>query len=233
MKPDWRIERFFLIVGLVLLLVSVVVRVDGLVMSRAAIWSFEAHQSEPPSADPTIGKPESSSLNFSLWSEKRVNAYKAALGMKLEAPLAVLSIPRIGVEVPVFDGTDELILNRGAGRIAGTAKPGQSGNIGIAAHRDGFFRSLKDIRVGDRVELRSQSNEFLYAVDDIEIVQPTDVSVLRNRPSPSLTLVTCYPFYFVGDAPQRYIVHASIVDSDKTTTSKLNSAVQKEKEHTQ
>jgi sortase A len=136
--------------------------------------------------------------------------------------------------VPVFDGTDELILNRGAGRIAGTAKPGQSGNIGIAAHRDGFFRSLKDIRVGDRIELRAQTNEFLYAVDDIEIVQPTDVSVLRNRPSPSVTLVTCYPFYFVGDAPQRYIVHASMVDSDKAAASGINPAVKKaEKERTQ
>jgi sortase A len=154
--------------------------------------------------------------------------------MKMEAPLAVLSIPRIGVEVPVFDGTDELVLNRGAGRIAGTAKPGQPGNIGIAAHRDGFFRGLKDIRVGDRVALRAQSDEFLYTVDNIEIVEPTDVSVLRNRSSSSVTLVTCYPFYFVGDAPQRYIVHASIVDSDKATASGFNSAAKKtEKEHTQ
>jgi sortase A len=234
MKSDWRIERFLLIAGLALLLVCVVVRVDGLVMSRAAIWSFEAHQSESSSADTASGKPDSSSLDFSLWSEKRVNAYKAALGMKMEAPLAVLSIPRIGVEVPVFDGTDELVLNRGAGRIAGTAKPGQPGNIGIAAHRDGFFRGLKDIRVGDRVALRSQSDEFVYTVDNIEIVQPTDVSVLRNRSISSVTLVTCYPFYFVGDAPQRYIVHASIVDSDKATASGFNSAAKKtEKEHTQ
>ena len=225
MKSDWRIERFFLITGLVLLFVCVVVRVEGLVMSRAAVWSFEAHQSESPSDAATAGsKSDSSSLDFSLWSEKRVSAYKAALGMKLEAPLAVLSIPRIGVEVPVFDGTDDLTLNRGAGRIAGTAKPGQAGNIGIAAHRDGFFRSLKDIRVGDRIKLRAPTNEFLYKVDDIEIVQPTDVSVLQNRPNPSVTLVTCYPFYFVGDAPQRYIVHASIVDSDKTTASGTNSA---------
>jgi len=231
MKPYRRIERFLLITGLTLLMVSIVVRVNGLVMARAGVWSFEAHQSE--SADSAGGKPESTSLDFSLWSEKRVRAYKAALGMKFDAPLAVLSIPRIGLEVPVFDGTDDLILNRGAGRISGTAKPGQPGNVGIAAHRDGFFRGLKDIRVGDRIELRTQGDASLYAVDDIEIVQPTDVTVLRNRSSPSLTLVTCYPFYFVGDAPQRYIVHASIVDSDKTAASKFNSAVQKEKEHTQ
>lgn len=234
MKSYWRIERFLLIAGLVLVLVCIVAQVDGLVMSRAAVWSFEAHQSESATADASSAKQDSSSLNFSLWSEKRILAYKAALAMKFDAPLAVLSIPRIGLEVPVFDGTDDLILNRGAGRIAGTAKPGQPGNIGIAAHRDGFFRGLKDIRVGDRIELRVQNDESLYAVDDIEIVQPTDVTVLRNRASPSLTLVTCYPFYFVGDAPQRYIVHASIVDSDKATASKFNSAGQKaEKEHTQ
>jgi sortase A len=231
MKSYRRLERVLLIAGLALLIVSIVVRLNGLVMARAGVWSFEAHQSEP--ADSAGGKPENSSLDFSLWSEKRVRAYKAALGMKFDAPLAVLAIPRIGLEVPVFDGTDDLILNRGAGRITGTAKPGQPGNIGIAAHRDGFFRGLKDIRVGDRIELRTQGDAALYAVDDIEIVQPTDVTVLRNRSSPSLTLVTCYPFYFVGDAPQRYIVHASIVDSDKTAASKFNSAVQKDKEHTQ
>jgi sortase A len=232
MKSHRWIERFLLFTGSTLLLGSIVVRVDGLVMARAAVWNFEAHQSE--STDAAVGKSDGSSLDFSLWSEKRVRAYKAALAMKFDTPLAVLSIPRIGVEVPVFDGTDDLILNRGAGRIAGTAKPGQPGNLGIAAHRDGFFRGLKDVRMGDQIKLQVQNDELLYAVDDIEIVQPTDVTVLRNRPSPSLTLVTCYPFYFVGDAPQRYIVHASIVDSDKTTASKFNSAIQKaEKEHTQ
>jgi len=234
MKFAWRIERFLLIAGSALLLVCVVARVDGLVMSRAAVWSFEAHQSESSTADSAGSKPNGSSLDFSLWSEKRVNAYKAALGMKMEAPLAILAIPKIGVEVPVFDGTDELILNRGAGRILGTARPGQPGNMGIAAHRDGFFRGLKDIKVGDRIELRAESSEFLYTVDDIEIVQPTDVSVLKNRSSSSVTLVTCYPFYFVGDAPQRYIVHASIVDPDKAAVSEFNPVVRKaEKEHTQ
>jgi sortase A len=234
MKSDWWIERFLRTAGLALLLVGIVVRVDGLVMSRIGVWSYAAHQSETTAPDTPNAKVDSSSQDFSLWSEKRIAAYKAALGLKTEAPLAVLSIPRIGIEVPVFDGTDDLTLNRGAGRILGTAKPGQSGNIGIAAHRDGFFRALKDIRSGDRIELRAQGDDFLYAVDEIEIVQPSDVTVLRNRPSPSLTLVTCYPFYFVGDAPQRYIVHASIVDSEKATASKFNPAVQKtEKEHTQ
>ncbi|HEX3470472.1 MAG TPA: class D sortase [Silvibacterium sp.] len=234
MKSYRQLERFFLIAGLALLMGSIIVRVHGLVMARAEVWSFEANQSKPPTVNSAGEKPESSSINFALWSEKRIRAYEAALGMKMDAPLAVLTIPRARIEVPVFDGTDELILNRGAGRIAGTAMPGEPGNIGIAAHRDGFFRGLKEVHVGDNIELAANGDDFLYKVDDIQIVQPSDVSVLQSGSHSSLTLVTCYPFYFVGDAPQRYIVHASMVDSDKTATSGSDSAVQKvRKEHTQ
>jgi sortase A len=109
----------------------------------------------------------------------------------------------------------------------GTARPGESGNIGIAAHRDGFFRSLKDFQVGDRVEWAAKEDRFVYTVDNIEIVKPTDVQVLRARPHPSLTLVTRYRFYFVGDAPQRFVMHASMVDSGEASASALSSSVQK------
>jgi sortase A len=127
--------------------------------------------------------------------------------------LTVLSIPRLGLDVPVFEGTDEFVLDHGAGRISGTAQPGELGNIGIAAHRDGFFRTLKDIRQGDRIELAQFRHEFTYTVDNIAIVDPSDATVLKARARPSLTLVTCYPFYFVGDAPKRYIVQASLTHS--------------------
>ena len=187
-------------------------------MSRAAVWSFNAHQPHSSDARPVNERSDSYKVDFALWSENRVRAYTTALAMKIEPPLAVLSIRRINMQVPVFDGTDDLILNRGAGRILGTASPGESGNIGIAGHRDGFFRGLKDLQMGDRIDLGTQGREFLYTVDAMEIVQPTDVSVLRARPQPSLTLVTCYPFYFVGDAPQRYVVHASIVNSNSIKT---------------
>lgn len=228
MKSYQRLERLLLVAGLALLLVYISARFHGLVMSRAALWSFDAHQSRAPATEATSGQVRGAAIDFSLWSEKRVRAYQTALGIRLEAPLAVLSIPKIGVQVPVYDGTDELILNRGAGRILGTAMPGESGNIGIAAHRDGFFRALKDIRAGDRIKLATQSGDFVYSVDEIEIVDPSSVSVLKNRARPSLTLVTCYPFYYVGDAPQRYIVHATIVDSEKASVSGRNSAVQKD-----
>ena len=121
--------------------------------------------------------------------------------------MAILRIPKLGVEVAVFDGTDELVLNRGVGRIIGSTRVGESGNIGIAGHRDGFFRVLKDIALGDLMTLSSPSATTTYSVDQIEIVTPDDVSVLAPRAGPSVTLVTCYPFYYSGDAPQRFIVH--------------------------
>jgi sortase A len=115
----------------------------------------------------------------------------------------------LDIRAPVFEGTDEWELNRGLGWIQGTASPGEAGNVGIAGHRDGFFRALKDVRVGDDIELLTLRRAASYTVDAIEIVTPDNVGVLRPRGAPSLTLVTCYPFYFVGDAPQRFIVHAT------------------------
>ena len=110
----------------------------------------------------------------------------------------------------MLDGTDEFTLNRGVGRIARTSFPGQDGNIGIAGHRDGFFRSLKGISTGDAIELVTTSGTDVYTVDRIRITNPADVSVLQARTRRSLTLVTCYPFYLVGPAPSRYIVEASL-----------------------
>ena len=95
------------------------------------------------------------------------------------------------------------------GRIIGTARLGEAGNTGIAGHRDGFFRGLKDIAPGDTVELKLPSQVYQYVVENIQITSPDDVNVLRPKAEASLTLVTCYPFYFVGSAPQRYIVSAS------------------------
>jgi len=226
MRPIRSLERILLITGSALFFFYVSSQIHAFVMARAGLWSFQVHQAQLSEATSSNAAANDSKIDFALWSEKRIRAYKEALAMKLEEPLAVLSIPKLGVEVPVFEGTDDLTLNRGAGRIAGTVGPGEKGNMGIAAHRDGFFRKLKDIQVGDRVELSARTGKFVYTVEDIVIVTPKDVSVLRPRPRPSLTLVTCYPFYFVGDAPQRYIVHASLVDSKKAATSGLNSAVQ-------
>jgi LPXTG-site transpeptidase (sortase) family protein len=120
-----------------------------------------------------------------------------------------VTIPRLGVSAIVLEGVDNKTLRRGAGHIPATALPEQDeGNVGIAAHRDSFFRGLKDIREDDTIELTTLDGTFRYKVEWTKIVKPADVSVLEPTGEPALTLVTCYPFYFVGSAPERFIVRA-------------------------
>ncbi len=144
----------------------------------------------------------------SLWSPVRIKAWQAVVNDSSPAPLGVLRIPRLRLEAPVLTGSADATLDRGLGHIEETASPGADGNAGIAGHRDGFFRVLKDIAEGDAIELQTLAGRETYRVERIWIVDPEDVSVLDPTPSRSLTLVTCYPFYFVGPAPQRYIVRA-------------------------
>lgn len=131
-------------------------------------------------------------------------------------PIAVLRIAKVGLEVPVYSDLSELNLNRGAGWVGGTAPPNSSGNMAIAAHRDQYFRPLKDLQVGDTVELESLSGHGQYRVSRISIVDPDEISVLDDTIEPTVTLVTCYPFYFIGNAPQRYIVQATAVPSEES-----------------
>jgi sortase A len=148
-----------------------------------------------------------------LWSPERVKAFSESLLHPGPAPIAILRIRRLGVDVAVLEGTDDATLNRGAGHIEDTAAPGDNGNAGIAAHRDGFFRPLKDIRADDELEIETRRGVTRYRVERTWIVDPEDVSVLDPTPVPAVTLVTCYPFYFVGSAPQRFIVRAVRITS--------------------
>ena len=152
----------------------------------------------------------------SLWSPQRVAAWHEA-GRNPDVPAAVLRIPSLRLVVPIYEGTSEFNLNRGAGRIEGTAKLWSPGNLGLAAHRDGYFRVLKDAKVGDPVYLEGRDRTAAYRIVRTQIVQPHDVHVLAPTAVPTITLVTCYPFYFVGSAPQRFIVHAQTVDSAEPT----------------
>jgi len=145
---------------------------------------------------------------MSLWSQVRVKAYKAALQQETPPTLAILRIPRLELEVPVYDGTSDAILDLAAGRIEGTALPGTTGNIGIAAHRDGFFRVLKDVKEGDALVLETPVATEHYRVEWIRITTPDDVSVIQPTPHAAVTLVGCFPFYHRGSAPQRFIVRA-------------------------
>ncbi|HEY3938541.1 MAG TPA: class D sortase [Bryobacteraceae bacterium] len=123
---------------------------------------------------------------------------------------ARLSIPRLGMSVLVVDGADERSLALGAGRIHGTARIGERGNVVIAGHRDMAFRALRDVKAGDEVRVVADGTTYKYIVNRIRIVEPSDVSVLHDDGVPKLTLITCYPFCYVGDAPQRYVVEAEM-----------------------
>ena len=162
-------------------------------------------------------------IDRTLWSEHRINAYAESIA-STGAPEGVLSIPALQLEVPIYPGVTEINLNRGAAHIEGTTALSQFGNIGIAAHRDGFFRKLENIAIDDEVSLETEGRTLRYRVVDISIVSPSDVSVLAPTGIPSITLVTCYPFYFVGSAPQRYIVRAelaSTMGADANTVGEL------------
>lgn len=186
--------------GVAALTLWVVAGASGIAGARRELQRFEALQSG--------GAPSVQSPDQRLWSPERVRAWHDTLKRDAPAPLAVLRIPRVGLEVAVLEGTDEWVLNRAVGHIEDTSKPGTQGNIGIAGHRDGFFRGLKDIHDGDVIEIETLGRVEKYRVERTWIVEPEDVSVLDPTPSPSVTLVTCYPFYFVGSAPQRFIVRA-------------------------
>jgi len=223
-----RVELIFLASGLTLLATWGAARFYGVISSKTAIARFEAAE-EASLGETTAMAQEpflSSPVDFRFWSPNRVAAYEDSLAKKKDFPLAILRIPKINLEVPVFNGTDELTLNRGVGRILGTARLGASGNLGIAGHRDGFFRGLQSISAGDVLELTQSRNSHQYVVSEIRIVSPDDISVLRRTTVPTLTLVTCFPFYFVGHAPKRYIVTAPLarighsgLGSDKETVS--------------
>jgi sortase A len=208
--PQWnwilRIgQRMLLGLGVALLAFYAIARIDGVATSYAAVRSFEdgkAHAGARLSG--------SRAVDYSLWSAVRIKAYKEDVKRHSGPPLAVLKIPKLHIVAPVMEGIGDVALNIGVGRIPGTARPGERGNLGIAGHRDGFFRGLKDITKGDTIELVTTGKTDVYVVDAVNIVKPADVQVLRSSATPAVTLVTCYPFYFVGSAPQRYIVHASL-----------------------
>ncbi len=209
-----RLETILFLVGVALVGFTAFAYLTGRVYSHMTVARFQAtSRSRDTSGPPTQSGAEP--VDYTLWSEKRIHEYESTLAEHFDEPLAVLRIEKIKLEVPVFDGTDDRTLNRGVGRIIGTARVGGAGNLGIAGHRDGFFRGLKDVTVGDKVELETHQGPKTYNIDSIKIVSPNDVSVLKSDSTTSLTLVTCYPFYFIGSAPQRYIVHASLADAPK------------------
>jgi sortase A len=197
-------ERLGWGIGLACVVTWSALRIDGVTGRWREMHRFAALQS---AALREPGAPDQS-----LWSPERIAAWRTVVKDPGPPPLAILRIPRIRLEVPVLEGTGEVVLNRAVGHIEDTATPGADGNSGIAGHRDGFFRGLKDIIPGDVIELETLRTSEEYRIERTWVVDPEDVSVLDPTPTRSLTLVTCYPFYFVGSAPKRFIVRAVIAE---------------------
>jgi sortase A len=197
-------ERTAWVFGLVCLVTWGAVYVQGVTGARRELERFAVLQAAAPQ--------QAAAPDLSLWNPKRISAWRRALNDPAPPPLAVLRIPKIRLEVPVLPGTGDFTLNRAVGHIDDTALPGTDGNSGIAGHRDGFFRGLKDVGLADAIELETLRGKEAYRVERTWVVSPEDVSVLDATPTRSLTLVTCYPFYHVGPAPQRYIVRAVRAD---------------------
>jgi sortase A len=125
--------------------------------------------------------------------------------------VGMIEIPAVGLATRVLEGSNAGTLRLAVGHIPGTALPGPSGNVGLAGHRDTFFRALRRIKVGDEIRFTTVAGRFKYRVISLRIVLPNAIEVLKDTQLPTLTLVTCYPFDFIGTAPERLIVHAEMV----------------------
>jgi sortase A len=216
-------------VGLVLLSYYTALRVSAEHDRRIGVEAFNAlrhvaHQQTP--ADRRLvptGK-----VDQSLWSEARVRAFRRT--NLHEVPEGILRIPALRLVVPIYSGTTSAELDRGAGHVDGTAPLDSAGNAAIAGHRDGFFRSLRRIKLGQVLYVETLSHTLRYRVIETQIVAPSNMSVLATTARPSVTLITCYPFYFVGPAPRRFIVRAVLFPGPRHTADHRTAAYSKRQE---
>ena len=125
--------------------------------------------------------------------------------------LTRVSIPRIGLDVIVVEGTNHRALRLGPGHLKETPAPGEAGNSVISAHRDTFFRHIYELTKGDEIQVRRSGHTYAFEVTGKKIVKPDDLSVLKNTPDARLTLITCYPIYYIGPAPERLVVFSKLV----------------------
>lgn len=139
-----------------------------------------------------------------------------------------IQIPRLGLRAMVAQGNSASVLRRAVGHLEGTALPGQPGNVVLAGHRDTFFRPLKRARAGDAITLKTRTGDFEYLVEWTAVVRPTDLEVIESTNQPSLTLITCFPFSYVGPAPDRFIVRAREIEASGRLSARMRSAGESE-----
>jgi sortase A len=192
-------SNFLAVAGLLALAFCIIVLMRGKLFQADATRRFTGEL--PTTAGPVYTAPQ----------PKTTAPLMPARGLAI----ALLAIPRLDLSTVVVEGADEPELKLAPGHIPGTSMPGKGGNVAVAGHRDTFFRPLRLIRMNDTITVRTHDREFQYRVVSTEIVSPKDVRVLNPTGHETLTLVTCYPFYFVGSAPSRFIVHADCVNCTK------------------
>ena len=201
-------QRLFFLIGILALGYVGFVLVDAKLYQAYQNWRFQQDLEglKPPVSSgeylPLPGLPPT------LAKADRANAESLRMAGREGSPLGRIEIGAIGLEVMILEGTGDDTLRRAVGHIPGTSLPGQEGNVAIAGHRDTFFRPLRNIQKDDEITLTTLNGSYRYRVDSIRVVEPEDIEVLDDSDDAVLTLVTCYPFYFVGAAPQRFIVRA-------------------------
>jgi len=212
------IEYFFLLLGLVALDCYVWVNTSSTLYQAYQDWAFDQTLR---GLTPSIGGFVEE--EFSWFKSRPITSQPAAEPNQASAPLREekeprhsmvlgrLEIPRLRVKAMVREGADESTLQRAVGHIPGTALPGNIGNVALAGHRDTFFRGLRNIQKNDAIDLKTEDGTYRYVVQSTKIVGPRDVGVLAASTGETLTLVTCYPFYYIGSAPKRFIVRATQV----------------------
>lgn len=210
MKRGRWIEVTAWLAGIAALCSYAVLRVSAERDRRAEVQAFLAarHAALSDTATDRLHDP-TGHVDQSLWSAERVRAFRQTT--LRETPQGLLRIPALHLVVPIYPDTSASELDRGVGHVEGTAPLNSAGNAAIAGHRDGFFRSLRRVRLGQTLYVETLGTTRRYRVVETRIVSPSDVSVLAPTALPSVTLVTCYPFYFVGPAPKRFIVRAEIL----------------------
>jgi sortase A len=206
------LERSLLAAAVICLGIYAAAFIHRSILSQFALREFERSQSAAVPETPKSARDFDADdrIDVEVWPHKGVSSCVVSVLLLKRSPLAILRMRSRNIQAPVFEGTDDVTLNRGVGWIPGTARPGEGGNVAIAGHRDSFFYGLKDAAPGDIIELCSPTRTDGYAVDRTEIVDPDAVRVLQPGSASSLTLVTCYPFHFVGSAPKRFVVHATL-----------------------
>lgn len=192
----------FLSLGVVMLGYCALVYFRGVLYQARESREFENLLKTSMPAAPLAFAPESKHRRNPAISKIRLPAIPNS------GSIGRMRIPRLGISVMVVEGVDSSELELGAGHVPGTALPGQPGNVAVAGHRDTFFRKLRDLRQNDTIEITTLSGTYDYSVGSMEIVDPSDTDVLRPTDDPELTLVTCFPFTYIGPAPRRFIVRA-------------------------